>query len=220
MKRIFLILLSFISIKAIAQKRISRHTPVIQKGFYISFNPHSIFEPEQGAVGLGVGYRISNRIEVWTEFNYLYKGFFQDPGYLDNLKGFRSITSFKYYYYNKHGMFVGAEFRLKNYSFHDKNTFINIQAQDTLTNFQHKAIHTLAGGAIFWGKRFKLTANGKFELEGNVGIGIKQRRISRKNIPAGYVKIEPSEGVFRLRDPNKEDVTPYIMGIIRFIYHL
>jgi hypothetical protein len=220
MKKIILISFLSISIKATAQKKESTHTPIIQKGFYLSFNPHSILEPEQGAVGVGVGYRISKRIEVWTELNYLYKGFFQDPGDFDNLKGFRSITSFKYYYYNKHGMFAGAEFRIKNYSFSDKNTFVNMQTNDTLVNFQHKASHTVSGGAVFWGKRLKLTANGKFELEGNVGIGIKQRRISRKNIPAGYTKMEPFNNAFRLRDNNKEDATPYIMGIVRIIYHL
>ena len=78
MKKILLIPFLFVFIKVTAQKKMSRHTPVIQKGFYLSFNPHSLFEPEQGAVGLGVGYRISKRIEVWTELNYLYKGFFQD----------------------------------------------------------------------------------------------------------------------------------------------
>lgn len=221
MKKLFLIAFLLISINVTAQKKISRHTPVITKGLYLSFNPHSIFEPEQGAVGLGVGYRISNRIEVWTELNYLYKGFFQNLGYFDNLKGFRSITSFKYYYYNKHGMFVGAEFRIKNYAFDDKNTFINKQTNDTLTNFQYKATNTIVGGAVFWGKRFKLTANGKLEMEGNVGIGIKQRRISRKNIPAGYAKVEPFESVFRLT-PNTdvEDAYPYIPATFRFIYHL
>lgn len=210
----------FVSIKAISQKKMSRHTPIIQKGFYLSFNPHSIIEPEQGGVGLGIGYRINKRIEVWTELNYLYKGFFQDPGDFDNMKGFRSITSFKYYYYNKHGMFVGAEFRIKNYSFDDKETFVNMQLNDTLTNFKHKATHTLIGGAVFWGKRFKLTANGKFELEGNVGIGVKQRRISRKNIPAGYSKMEPFNRVFKLIDTDAEDAYPYLPAIVRFIYHL
>ena len=222
MKKIFLIPFLFISIKVTAQKKISRHTPIIQKGFYISFNPHSIFEPEQGAVGLGVGYRISKRIEVWTELNYLYKSFFKDPGYLDNLKGFRSITSFKYYYYNKHGMFVGAEFRIKNYSFDEKKTFVNMQTHDTLLNFQYNTAHTLAGGAVFWGKRFKVTANGKFELEANAGIGIKQRRISRKNVPAGYVKLEyravDSFVPFPMHDV--EDAYPYFPAIVRFIYHL
>ncbi len=221
MKKILLISFLFVSIKVTAQKKMSRHTPIIQKGLYLSFNPHSIFEPEQGAVGMGVGYRISKRIEVWTEVNYLYKGFFQDPGYLDNLKGFRSITSFKYYYYNKHGMFAGAEFRIKNYSFNDKNTFINIQTNDTLTNFQYKAAHTLTGGAVFWGKRFKLTVNGKFEMEGNVGIGVKQRKISRKNVPDGYLKLENFESRFTLiPDTDKESAYPYFPAIVRFIYHL
>jgi len=170
MKKILLIILLFISVKVAAQKKISKHTPVISKGLYLSLNPHSKFEPQQGGVGLGVGYRISKRIEVWTEFNYLYKGFFQNPGYFDNLKGFRNITSFKYYYNNRLGFFVGAEFRIKNYSFDDKKTFVNTMTNDTLVNFNYRAIYTVVGGAVFWGKRFKLSANGKFEMEANVGI--------------------------------------------------
>jgi Protein of unknown function (DUF3575) len=209
-----------ISITVVAQKK-SRHTPIIQKGWYLSFNPHSLFELQQGAVGLGIGYRINNRIELWTELNYLYKGFAQNPGYFDDLKGFRSIVSFKYYYYNKHGMFAGAEFRIKNYSFDDKNTFVNTQLNDTLTNFRYRATNTLVGGAVFWGKRFKLTANGKFELEGNVGIGVKQRRINRKNLPSGYSKIENFNKVFSLvPDTDVEDAYPYFPAIFRFIYHL
>lgn len=222
MKRILLISLLLLSLNTIAQKKMSRNSPVIQKGFYLSFNPHSMLEPEQGAVGLGIGYRISERIEIWTELNYLYKGFFQDAGKFDNLKGIRNITSFKYYYNNRLGMFIGAEFRIKNYSFSNKNTFVNVQMHDTLTNFQYTTAHTLACAAVFWGKRLKLTANGKFEMEGNVGIGIKQRRISRKNIPDGYSKLEyraiDSFSPFNGKDT--EDAYPHITGIIRFIYHL
>jgi hypothetical protein len=222
MKKIFFIPLLAISIKATAQKKMSRNSPIIQKGLYLSFNPHSILEPEQGGVGLGIGYRLSERIEIWTELNYLYKGFFQDAGKFDNLKGFRNITSFKYYYNNRLGMFIGAEFRIKNYSFSEKNTFVNVKTHDTLTNFQYTAAHTLACAAVFWGKRLKLTANGKFEMEGNVGIGIKQRRISRKNIPDGYSKLEyraiDSFSPFNGRDV--EDAYPYLPATIRFIYHL
>lgn len=222
MRKIILITLLSVCINATAQKKISRHTPVIQKGFYLSFNPHSIFEPQQGAVGIGIGYRISKRIEVWTEFNYLYKGFFQDPGDFDNLKGFRSITSFKYYYYNKHGMFVGAEFRIKNYSFRDKNTFVNNQTSDTLVNLLYTAAHTVTGGAVFWGKRFKVTANGKFEMEVNVGIGVKQRRIQRKQVPAGYAKLQyrSVDSFSPFNGNDEEDAYPYIPATFRFIYHL
>ena len=221
MKKIFLTLFLFASIIGSAQKKTNRHTPVLQKGWYLSFNPHSILEPEQGAAGLGIGYRLSNHIELWTELNYLYKGFFQGPGYSNNLHGFRSATSFKYYYSNKYGFFVGAEFRIKKYSFDDKNTFVNSQTNDTLTNFSYKPSHTLIGGGVFWGKRFKLTANGKFELEGNIGVGVKQRIIDRKKVPNGYlireyfyqIRISP------IPDTDVEQTLPYFPAIVRFVYH-
>jgi hypothetical protein len=221
MKKIFLAFFLLISITGSAQKKSNRHTPVLQKGWYLSFNPHSLLEAEQGAVGLGVGYRVSNRIELWTELNYLYKGFFQDPEYFNNLNGFRSITSFKYYYNNKHGFFIGAEFRIKKYSFDDKNTFINSHTNDTLTNFSYKAGHTLIGGGVFWGKRFKLTANGKFELEGNIGVGVKQRIIDRKNVPAGYVVREYfyKDRISPIPDTDVEQTLPYFPAIVRFVYH-
>lgn len=220
MKKIFFVFFLSISITVVAQKK-SRHTPIIQKGWYLTFNPHSLLEVDQGAVGLGIGYRLSNRIELWTEMSYLYKSFFQNSGNFDNLKGFRSITSFKYYYYNKHGMFVGAEFRIKNYSFDDKNTFINSQTNDTLKNFQYTPSHTLIGGGVFWGKRFKLSANGKFELEGNIGIGVKQRILNRKNVPSGYSKIKyDNRGFSPIPHTDAEGAYPYFPAIVRFIYHL
>ena len=119
-------------------------------------------------------------------------------------------------------MFIGAEFRIKNYSFDDKKTFVNMQTNDTLTNFMYRANHTLAGAAVFWGKRFKLTANGKFELEGNVGTGVKQRRISRKNVPAGYSKLKyrAVDSFSPFNEKNVEEAYPYLPATVRFIYHL
>jgi hypothetical protein len=221
MKKIFLIFFLFISITAIAQKT-NRHTPVIQKGWYLSFNPHSIFELEQGAVGLGIGNRLSRKFEIWTELNYLYKGLFYQGDDFKNLKGIRSITSFKYYYDNKHGFFVGADFRIKNYSFDDKNIFINLQTRDTLTNYPYRLGHTLIGGGVFWGKRFKLSANGKFEMEGNIGIGVKQRLINRKNVPAGYTIIQynSKRGFNPFFDKDEGLAQPYFPATFRFIYHL
>lgn len=222
MKKVFITFSLFISSIAIAQNKSNKHTPILQKGWYLTFNPHSILEPEQGAVGLGIGYRLSNHIEVWTELNYLYKGIFQYPDYVNNLHGFRNITSLKYYYSNKYGFFVGAEFRIKKYSFDSKNTFINSQTNDTLINFSYKPAHTLVGGGIFWGKRFKLTANGKFEMECNIGIGVKQRIINRKGVPAGYFKREYfySPRISLIPDTDVEQALPYFPAIFRFVYHL
>ena len=221
MKKIFLVLFVFITTNVVAQKK-NRHTPVLQKGWYLSFNPHSILEPEQSAVGLGVGNRISNKFELWTEINYLYKGFLYEGGGFKNLSGIRSITSFKYYYSTKHGFFVGAEFRLKNYSFGDINTFINKQTNDTLSQFQYTAAHTLIGGGIFWGKRFKLIANGKFEMEGNIGVGVKQRIINHKHVPDGYSVIEyfVKDRISPIPENDIEQTLPYFPAIVRFIYHL
>ncbi len=220
MKKILSCFLILITLHTSAQKQ-NKYTPVLQKGFYLSFNPHSIFEPEQGAVGLGVGYRINKRFEIWNEINYLYKGFFQDPDDFKNLKGFRNITSFKYFYNNKHGFFTGVEFRIKNYSFDDQTNFENIVAGDTITRFNYRSKHTLLGVGAFWGKRFKLSANGKFEMEGNIGVGIKQRMINRMNVPAGYTKIEydQKDRISPIPDNDIVGTLIYFPAIVRFIYH-
>ena len=79
----------------------------------------------------------------------------------------------------------------------------------------------LIGGGVFWGKRFKLTANGKFEMEGNIGIGVKQRMINRKNVPAGYIKMyERLPDAPPMPDTDAEIAAPYFPAIVRFIYHL
>ena len=220
MKIIFFAFCLLITISVVAQKK-NRHTPVIQQGWFLSLNPHAIFEPEQGAVGLGIGYRLNDHIELWTEMNYLYRGFFQDPGDFTNLQGIRSSTSLKYYYSKKHGFFAGVEFRVKKYSFMDQTDFENLQTNQVLNNFRYKASHTLIGGGAFWGKRFKVTPNGKFELEGNIGIGVKHRMIDRKNVPAGYSKIEYSlRRISPLPDYDNEQTLPYFPAIFRLIYHL
>jgi hypothetical protein len=219
MRKVLTLILMFISAGTVAQKTY-RHSPVIQKGFYLTFNPHSILEPEQGAVGLGIGNRISRKFEVWTEFNYLYKGVFYDGRDFTNLKGIRNITQVRYYYSTKHGFFVAAEFRLKYYSYDDKNSFVNKQTNDTLSSFGHVASHMLIGGAVLWGKRFKLTANGKFEMEANMGIGAKNRTITRRHVPAGYELMQTFDREGLWPDHNREEALPYFPVVIRFIYHL
>ncbi len=203
-----------------AQKT-KRYTPIFQKGWYLSFNPFSIVEPEQGGVGLGVGYRIDKHFEVWTKLNYLYHSKVEEISEFDNLKGFRSITSLKYYYNQKHAFFGGGEFRVKYYAFDDKTDFINIQTNDTLHSFPNKASHTLIGGAAFWGMRIKVSRNGKFEYEANVGFGGKSRTINRKNVPAGYTRINDyPKPHYHRPDHNIEDTQVYIPATVRLIYHL
>jgi hypothetical protein len=220
MKNALLFLFLAITVSVMAQRK-NRHTPILQKGLYLSFNPHALFEPYQGAAGLGMGYRFNKRIELCAELSYLYHGISAENDF-KNLKGFRGIVSGKYFYQNKYGYFVGIDIRLKQYRFNDRNTFVNKQLVDTLNNYPYKPLHTLIGIAAFWGKRFKITANGKFELEGNVGIGVKRRFINRKNIPTGYTKIEylDSRRISPIPDDDIEQDLPYFPATVRFIYHL
>ena len=221
MRKIILALLLIPALQSSAQKT-NRHSPIVQKGFFITFNHHSILEPEEGGVGLGLGYRLNKHIEIWTEFNYLYRGFFLDPEIKENMRGFRNITTFKYCYSIKHGFYVGLDLRIKKYSFNDKNTFYNTSLNDTLVNFNYQSANTLIGAGLFWGKRFKLSGNGKFELEGNVGIGVKQRYIQRRKVPAGYeLRIYyPYDRISPIPDNDVEQALPYFPAIVRFIYHL
>ena len=78
MRKCILLFLLLVSIASLAQQKKRRYSPIVQKGFFLTFNPYSPFEMSQGAVGLGAGYRFSERVELWTQFDYLYKGFFYD----------------------------------------------------------------------------------------------------------------------------------------------
>jgi hypothetical protein len=218
MKKILLFSFLVFTVSAMAQKK-NNHTPVLQKGLYLSFSPHALLEPQQGAVGLGVGYRFNKRIELWAEGSYLYKGINTEDEF-GGLHGFRAIVSGKYFYQNKKGFFVGAELRIKQYSFNNKNTFINDQLRDTLKNYQYTAQHSIMGGAVFWGKRFKLSANGKFELEGNIGVGAKYRFINRKNIANGYYRVTGPDKIDLLPEIDTEQLLPYFPTTVRLIYHL
>lgn len=221
MKKILPALFLLITSVSLAQ-RTNRHTPVIRTGAYLSLNPYSPLEPEQGAAGLGIGYRFNKRFELFTEMNYLYRGAFMEDEKYWKLKGFRFIVSGKYFYQNKYGFFVGAEFRWKRYSFTDENTFVHEALADTLTDYKYQPRHSLLGGGVFWGKRFKLTPNGKWELEGHIGIGAKYRHIQRNGTPPGYEKIEylAKDRINIIPDRDVDQMLPYVPGTIRIIYHL
>lgn len=221
MKRLFFFCCFVFPMASLAQKKSFRHTPVYQKGLYFSFNPHAVFEPNQAAIGLGLGYRFNKHIEATTEFSYLFSSFLYGITRFKNLSGFRSTTGLRYFYSLKHGFFVGAEFRIKQYTFDDTKSFYNEALNDTLNSFGYRAKHTLIGGAVYWGKRFKITANGKFELEGNIGIGAKQRRIERLNVPEGYKRVRFYDRGFGLvPEYDIEDAYPYFPATFRLIYHL
>lgn len=198
-------------------------TPIIQKGLYVSFNPAGILEIQQGAVGLGLGYRVSERVELWTEASYLYRGFATEGDNFKNLSGFRGIISGKYFLKTRHPFFLGVEFRFKQYSYDNKTDFENISTVDTLLNLPYQLKNNLYGGAAFFGRRFKISRSGKFEIEAQAGVGAKYRFVNYNNVPAGYTKINYLlRGPIHLYPDNyfyTEQWVPYFPASIRFVYH-
>ena len=85
-----------------------------------------------------------------------------------------------------HERFVGVEFRLKNYSFSNENIFVNKNTLDTLRNFLYKANATLIGGAFIFGSEHDIGTNGRWKFEITAGLGVKQKTVKFKNLPANY----------------------------------
>lgn len=193
-------------------------------GLFLSFNPSALLEPLQSAVGLGIGYRVSQRVELWTEGSYLYSGNFTNTERFKNTHGFKGIINGKYFIKTRRPFFIGIELRLKDYSYDDKSDFENKLIADTIRNYPFQLHNQLFGAGTFIGKKFTLSRNGKFEMEGLVGIGIKYRKLDFRNVPAGFTKIDYEfRNHFQIFPENyfyTEQWLPYIPAAIRFIYHL
>ncbi len=199
-------------------------TPTVQQGVYLSFNPAGMFEVQQGAVGLGLGYRVTKNLEFWAEGSYLYRGIGTEGENFRNLRGFKGIFSSRYYYKNKHQFFFGVEIRYKNYTYTDKADFENKSTIDTLFKLQYKLQNTLYGGAALFGKKIKLSRSGKFEIEAIAGLGLKYRFVNYHNVTQGYTKILdfPSYDGINIKPINyqyTEQWLPYIPATIRLLYH-
>ena len=204
----------------------NRHNfiPALQKGVYVSFNPAGMFEVQQGAAGLGLGYRITKNLEFWAEGSYLYRGIGTEGENFRNLRGFKGIVSGRYYYKNKHQFFFGVEIRYKNYTYTDKADFENKSTIDTLFKLQYKLQNTLYGGAALFGKKIKLSRSGKFEIEAIAGLGLKYRFVNYHNVTQGYTIIlnQPRYDGINIVPVNyqyTEQWLPYIPATIRLLYH-
>lgn len=197
--------------------------PLTQRGLYVSFNPLSIIEVQQGAVGLGIGYRISERVEIFTEASYLYTGFVTSGDNFKNLQGFRAVINGKYFFKTRRPFFIGVEFRFKKYKYDDEADFENVQTADTLFKKPFQLQNSLSGAAVFIGKKFRLSKNGKFEIEGLAGVGLKYRSLQFQALPVGYSKIDYQlQRHFQLYPSNyfyTQQWLPYLPAAIRFIYH-
>jgi len=202
---LFATALGCLSIKA--QQPVNRWT--------LSFNPLGLIEPPM-AVGLGVGYRLNPKVELWSETSFLTNNNFSTAG---PLTGVRQILQAKYFIEKYRGFFVAAEVRYKSYQYRDNLDFVNPDTHDTLFNFSDFSRHYFWGLGVQVGWRKNLFAHGRFQLELTTGLGLRLGRVDRQDVPAGYEykDLYPPKDL-RLEDLNKGFLPFYLPGSIRVIY--
>ncbi len=182
-------------------------------------NPLGLFEPLSN-IGPCVEIRISPAVGLWTEASYILRSQYQLNSW-KKVRGARFIFQPRFYFGRQHVFFIAPELRLKRFNYSVSMNFINKQTQDTLKNYFHRATQVQAGGGLVLGVRTWLSRRQQLAFEFTGGLGVKNRQITRHNIPAGY-SYENRTGGFGLA-PHYEwdnDAALYIPCSIRLIWKL
>lgn len=190
MKRniIMLLLVSIITSATNAQQK---------SGFYISANPLAILEP-QAAYGAGIGYRFNEYLELSAEYSTLSSSNLLVGYRFNGVEGFRSVAQLKYTIsineekYNK--VFVGAEARVKSYSYMDVASFTNTQTGAVTKDYQYKNNTTVKGFAAIIGKQLDLGYLSNWCIEFTAGVGLRTKTIQRENTPANSAIVPKDTG--------------------------
>src|ERR1700761_1851341 len=82
----------------------------------LSLNPLGLVEP-QLAAGLGIGYQVTDRWQLWLESSLLTQGPYDIKPQC--VSGFREILAVKWYVDRRRFFFIGAEARWKQVRYHD-----------------------------------------------------------------------------------------------------
>ena len=220
MKTLLLIAGLSISFSIFAQKKDRHSFRGPDKKFALFINTLSPLEPQQGAIGAGINYKIVRRWDVSLELNYLFEGFAQSADDYSS-KGFRTIITGKHF--SRSGVFFyGIDARVKKFWYEDRGNFINTSTNDTIYLLRHDANTTMIGGAGIVGLRLPISKNKRWAVEINTGVGIKYRDVQRKDIPAGYSYYHNIKDDSRhLNITNGQDidgVSPYLPSAIRIMY--
>lgn len=181
----------------------------------LSFNPFGLMEPP-AAIGLGVGYRFSRRIELWSETSFLTNGYFQTEG---PLTGIRQMLQTKYFINKDGSLFVAAEIRYKSFQYRDKGGFYNPATQDSLKDFSNFSRHYFFGAGLQVGGREPLTRDGRLMVELTAGLGVRKVFVDRTGVPQGYEYRNFNQSHDLSAIDMAHDISPvYFPGSIRLIY--
>ena len=146
-----------------------------KSGFYLSANPLAILEP-QAAYGAGIGYRFNEYLELSAEYSTLSSSNLLVGYRFNGVEGFRSVAQLKYTIsineekYNK--VFIGAEARVKSYSYMDVANFTNTQTGAVVKDYQYKNNTTVKGFAAIIGKQLDLGYLSNWCIAFTAGVGL------------------------------------------------
>jgi hypothetical protein len=194
------------------------------KRWSLSFNPLGFLEPQM-AIGLGVGYQVTDHWQLWLESSVLTQGL---GSYTPRcVGGVREIFTVKYYLGARRILFLAAEMRWKEVYYRDVYNFLTSTVQPELIHYSYTLKNTVVGGAVWCGARLKLSKDDRWRLEPSVGLGVKNRVATMQGVPAGYRygTAPPS-----LEGGNNGDINtsprvsvyavPYLPASVRLIYVL
>lgn len=174
-----------------------------EKEKYFSLNLFSAAEP-RFALGPSFGIRFTERSEFFTEAAYITRSPFYDNARFEKLNGTRIILQYRYHFLQqwrplfsflafrrnlraRHQPFIGIEWRMKPFFFSSTGTFINATTSDTLRSYAFRARSFTYGAALIFGETLNLSSDEKWKLEITAGIGGKQRSVTLKTVPSGYL---------------------------------
>lgn len=216
MKATFILLLGVLLI----YKTASSQQPA---GVYLSVNPLAILEP-QATYGLGLGYRFDQNMEIFTEYSILKPGLFTGEGKFTNIKGYRSITQFKYTIssneYTKSKTFIGMEYRLRKYTYEDQANFTNKSTGATIKEYNFINTTTAHGFGGFIGKQWDLGEESRWCLEAFIGLGLRYKMIDRNSVPSNSFIVPVAAGFAETPNYVDNHTTLYVPGGIRIMVRL
>ena len=149
----------------------------------LSFNAPGLLELQM-AIGLGVGYQVTNCWQIWLESSGLCQ-FYQKPAQ-SCIGGVREILAMKFYFGPRQSLFAAAEFRWKQVYYHDVDNFENTSSSAELKNYTYTLENIIFGGAVWFGGRIRISQNHRWRLEPSIGLGIKSRTVVLHGVPQGY----------------------------------
>jgi hypothetical protein len=172
---------------------------------------------------MGVGFEFNNAFAVSTEYSYLTKPTWTDEGRYTNIKGFRLVTTAKVTTNinedNGNISFVAVEFRARKYTYLDQQDFTNATTKTTIKDYNYTNHTTVLGVAGMIGKQIHI-GYGNWYFEWNIGLGIRNKSVSREGTPANSYVVPKQAGFLEMPNYMDHYMMAYVPAGIRIILKL